>query len=248
MPNMKSRGRWPSIGRLRPTLLLWVAAGCVLLPCVAPAQGLTGTLIGTVKDEQGAAVPGAPVRVSSPALIGGPATLMTNEKGQLRFPAPASRPIRARHRKAGFAPLHDPDILIGAGATIERTAVLKLAGLAESVVVEGAGSRIDARNPGFGTRFGPETQRDPDPTVEHVRLDQGRARSLAHLAVERHRDDHGLGVRLGHEREPVSHRRHELHLPVQRRRAIRAWHRLHPGSAGPVRRGIGRVRQHAGRA
>ena len=33
---------------------------------------------------------------------------------------------------------------------------LNLAGLAESLVVEGAGSRIEARDPGFGTRFGPE--------------------------------------------------------------------------------------------
>ena len=56
----------------------------------------------------------------------------------------------------GFATYHEEDIRIGAGATIERTAVLKLAGFAESVVVEGAGSRIDARDPGFGTRFGPE--------------------------------------------------------------------------------------------
>ena len=56
----------------------------------------------------------------------------------------------------GFATLHDRDILIGAGATIERTATLKLAGVEESVVVEGAGSRIEARNPGFGTRFGSE--------------------------------------------------------------------------------------------
>ena len=39
----------------------------------------------------------------------------------------------------------------------------------------------------------------------------------------------------------------QLHLPVQRRRASRARHRLHPGSADPVRGGVGRVRQHAGR-
>jgi hypothetical protein len=56
----------------------------------------------------------------------------------------------------GFSTLSEADIVIGAGATIERTVILKLAGLAESVVVEGAGSRIEARNPGFGTRFGPE--------------------------------------------------------------------------------------------
>jgi hypothetical protein len=51
---------------------------------------------------------------------------------------------------------HEADILIGAGATIERTVALTLAGIAESVVVEGAGSRIEARHPGFGNRFGPE--------------------------------------------------------------------------------------------
>ena len=56
----------------------------------------------------------------------------------------------------GFATYHEENVGIGAGATIERTTVLKLAGLAESIVVEGAGSRIDARNPGVGTRFGPE--------------------------------------------------------------------------------------------
>ena len=45
---------------------------------------------------------------------------------------------------------------IGAGATIERTPTLKVAGFAESTVVEGAGSRIEARHPGFSTRFGYE--------------------------------------------------------------------------------------------
>ena len=70
----------------RPVMFL-LAAACVLQPHLAPAQGLTGALIGTVKDAQGGVLAGAVVRVSSPALIGGPATLTTNEKGQLRFPA-----------------------------------------------------------------------------------------------------------------------------------------------------------------
>ena len=56
----------------------------------------------------------------------------------------------------GFTTYHEEDIPIGAGATIERTAVLTLAGLAESVAVEEAGSRIEARDSGFVTRFGPE--------------------------------------------------------------------------------------------
>jgi len=56
------------------------------MPPLALAQGLTGALIGTVQDDQGGVLPGAVVRMQSPALIGGPATVVTNEKGQLRFP------------------------------------------------------------------------------------------------------------------------------------------------------------------
>ena len=43
-------------------------------PDIVAAQGVTGALIGTVKDAQGGVLPGAVVRVGSPALIGGPQT------------------------------------------------------------------------------------------------------------------------------------------------------------------------------
>ena len=109
-----------------------------MVPAAAGAQGLTGALIGTVKDEQGGVLPGARVRLSSPALIGGPLHGHDEREGPAAFPALASRTVRARHRAApGFAPYHEENIRIGAGATIERTAVLKLAGVAESIVVEG---------------------------------------------------------------------------------------------------------------
>src|SRR3977135_2787148 len=137
-------------------LPLLVAAACVLQPHLAFAQGLTGALIGTVKDAQGGVLPGAVVHVSSPALIGGPAMMTTNAKGQLRFPALPPGPYVLDIELQGFSPYHEEGIPIGAGATIERTAVLTLAGLAESVAVEGAGSRIEARDSGFVTRFGPE--------------------------------------------------------------------------------------------
>src|SRR6185436_3115569 len=127
---------------------------CVLVPVTASAQALTGAVIGTVRDEQGAVLVGVRVRLGWPALMGGDATAMTNEKGQFRFPAlpPAFYVIDIE--RDGFAPLHEAGISLGAGATIERTVVLKLAGVAESLVVEGPGSRIEARSSGFETRIG----------------------------------------------------------------------------------------------
>ena len=148
--------RSPSAKRMRRGLVLFVAAVCVLPPWLAAAQGLTGALIGTVKDAQGLVLPGAVVHVSSSALIGGSETATTNEKGQVRFPTLPPGSYVLDIAMQGFAPLHEEDIRIGAGASIERTAEMKVAGIAESVTVEGAGSRIEARNPGFGTLFGPE--------------------------------------------------------------------------------------------
>jgi outer membrane receptor protein involved in Fe transport len=129
----------------------------LLLPVTAAwPQGLTGALVGSVRDEQGGALQGALVRVSSPALIGGTLTATTNEKGQLRFPvlAPGSYALTIE-LPPKFALYREENITIGAGATLERTVVLTLAGVAETVVVEGT-SRIEARSSGFETRFGQE--------------------------------------------------------------------------------------------
>src|SRR5262249_17859067 len=113
-------------------------------------------LIGTVRDDQGGVLPNVDVRVSSTALIGGPASLTTNDKGQFRFPALSPGRYTLDIELARFAPVHQEDIRIGAGATLDPTINLELAGIAESIVVEGQGSRIEARDPGFGTRFGLE--------------------------------------------------------------------------------------------
>ncbi len=142
--------------RMVGAILLFAGAGSMLSSPRVTAQALTGALIGTVKDAEGGVLRGALVRLTSSALIGGQVTLTTNEKGQLRFPMLPPGDYALDIELQGFASYHEAEIRIGAGATIERTAVLQLAGVAESVVVEGAGSRIEARDPGFGTRFGPE--------------------------------------------------------------------------------------------
>src|SRR5258706_10157255 len=97
------------------TSRLLVTAASILFPLMAFAQGLTGAIIGTVKDAQGGILPGAVVRVSSTALIGGLATLTTSEKGQLRFPTLPPGNYALDIELPGFAPYHEEDISIGAG-------------------------------------------------------------------------------------------------------------------------------------
>jgi hypothetical protein len=141
---------------MRTFLTFLLAVACALLPDIGAAQEVTGTLVGTVHDAQGGALRDAAVRVGSPALIGSPRIVATNEKGQLRFPALPPGLYALDVEAPGFRAYHEADIRIGVGATIERSVVLKPAGIEESVIVQGAGSRIEARGSGFETRFGPE--------------------------------------------------------------------------------------------
>jgi hypothetical protein len=106
----------------------------------ASAQGLTAALFGTVQGEQAAVLSGAVVRVSSPSLLGGAETTTTNDRGLWRFPAltPGMYAVRIEH--SGFTPFAEDGIQLGAGATLARHATLVVAGVATSVVVEGAGS------------------------------------------------------------------------------------------------------------
>src|SRR6187402_979544 len=122
---------------------------CTLFHGVALAQGLTGTLIGTVKDTQGGVVPGVQVQVSSPALLGQTLTITTGERGELRFPSLPPGTYVLSAELAGFAPYREEGIRIGAGVTLERPIILALAGRAESIVV---GSTLDVRGTGFATR------------------------------------------------------------------------------------------------
>jgi hypothetical protein len=156
---MEEKSRTSSALRRRQGSLLLLAAALVLSPGIGVAQRLSGEFIGTVRDEQDAVLTGALVRLASPALIGGPVITTTDQRGRMRFPVLPPGLYTLDIELQGFTGLHEEDIRIGAGATIERTVILKLAGVAESVVVEGSGSRIEARGSGFETRFDTEQLR-----------------------------------------------------------------------------------------
>ena len=225
-----------------------IAAVCILVASDGRAQGLTGTLLGTVKDEQGAVLQGARVHLSSPSLIGGPVTIATNERGQLRFPVLSPGAYVVDVELPGFTSLHEEDIRIGAGATLSRTVVLKVAGVAESIVVEGAGSRMEARGSGIETRFGPEYLRTI-PSRRYSMFDGIQAGpGVSPTSPSSGTVNTVVGVRLGRQRKPVPHRRHEFHLSLLWRLARRAERRRHSGNPGPVGRRVCRVRQHPGHA
>jgi hypothetical protein len=140
----------------RYCVILFAGVAVVLTAGLAGTQGLTGAIVGTVRDAHGGVLAGATVRISSPALIGSPVTQLTSERGQFRFLGLSPGSYAIAVESAGFGPFHQTNILIGGGVTIDSQVVMAVAGVETSVDVEGAGSRLDARDPGFATRFGPE--------------------------------------------------------------------------------------------
>jgi hypothetical protein len=99
---------------------------------------------------------GANVRLRSPALIGGPAATTTDERGQFRLPDLAPGEYTLEIERARFATYREDGIRIGVGGALERTVILRLAGLAESIAVEGRGSAVDTRRSGLSSHYGPE--------------------------------------------------------------------------------------------
>lgn len=189
-PEQRTRRSGERVRRLAVAVAATSIAIC--LPVTIAAQGMTGTLIATVKDEQGSPVQGARVRIHSPALIGGPVTLTTPASGRLRFLTLPPGEYGLDVDLAQFDSYHEADIAVGAGGTIERTVVLVIGGVAESIVVEGAGTRIDARDPGnsrmsatvaFGA--GLNTAQPGNPQNHHVlpRVIEIKAGGVVNFAV-----------------------------------------------------------------
>jgi hypothetical protein len=140
-------------GRMNVWLIIFVLSAGLSAPPTF-AQGLTGALVGAVKDNQGGVLAGATVQISSPAMIGGAAATTTNPKGQLRFPALPPGLYILDIERDGFVPYHEEGIQIGIGTTIDRMPILQLSGVAQTVEVRASGSRIEARAAGFATSFG----------------------------------------------------------------------------------------------
>jgi hypothetical protein len=123
------------------------------LPIEASAQGLTGTLVGTVKDSQGGVLPAALVRVTSQSLMSGEERTTSNDKGQWRFPIlPPGQYVLTVELPPKFRAYRD-SLGIGAGERLDRPVVLEVAGVVESINVE-AKSGMNSLTSGLETRFG----------------------------------------------------------------------------------------------
>src|SRR5881628_2772072 len=100
---------------------------CLLGGSTAPAlaQGAGGQIEGTVRDEQGAVLPGATVTLRN-EQTGVTRVAVTDGNGQYRFPALAPGTYGLRIELQGFAAAEAKDLTITIGLTLIRDLVMRL--------------------------------------------------------------------------------------------------------------------------
>ena len=133
-------------------LALAFFAGILFLPLETNAQGLTGSLVGTIQDANGGVIPGALVRVISPALIGGARQTLSSDRGQWRIQIlPPGEYVVTVDSAPRFTAFRQGAVRLGAGEIVELTVILQVAGVAESVTVQAA--ETNSRTSGMESRF-----------------------------------------------------------------------------------------------
>ena len=109
----------------------------------AGAQTLTGAITGRATDSSGGALPGVTVTITSPQMIGGARTDVTDEQGSYRFTLLASGEYTVSFSLVGFNTLNIEKVNLNVGATMTINGQLQVATLQETVTVTSQAPTID---------------------------------------------------------------------------------------------------------
>ena len=126
----------------------------VLVPSLLYAQAqTTSTLTGTVTDSTGAVVPGATVSITSPSLIGGVHTEVTDGQGVYRFPSLQPGVYTLTAELQGFRTVTRDNIRVQLGSTVTMDVDLPQVTATETVVVSGRPSMVDVKSSAANTQI-----------------------------------------------------------------------------------------------
>ncbi len=124
-----------------------IAAGVLLLAALmaAPvvAQSLTGSISGTVKDEQGAILPGVTVTLTGKQ---GAQTQVTDSTGGYRFPALEPGAYEVQAELSGFSKAQQGGLQISPGRDLTIDLALKPGGFTDTVNVVGETPVVDVKS------------------------------------------------------------------------------------------------------
>ena len=120
-----------------------IIVAVMALAGAADAQVITGSVIGTVKDESGAVLPGATVTLATGDRP--PITQVTSQNGEYRFAQVEAGSYTLTATIEGFGTYTEEGFLVAVGSTTERAVTLKLGTVEESITVQGESPMVDTR-------------------------------------------------------------------------------------------------------
>jgi outer membrane receptor protein involved in Fe transport len=116
-----------------------------LVPAALSAQSLTGAVSGTVRDEQGAALPGAVLTLTGRA---GSTTATAAADGAYRFPSVDPGTYSVKAEMAQFQAQQRDSLAVSVGLHLTVDFTLKLAGVEETLLVSGEAPVVDVTSSG----------------------------------------------------------------------------------------------------
>jgi hypothetical protein len=127
-------------------LKIWFAClALILSPGLAAAQGTTGSISGTVTDEQNAVMPGVTITVVNVAT-GLERVQVTDTEGRYRILDLPPGQYTVKSELTGFAPVLRSDLTVAIGRDMLVDIELKLRGVTEEVNVVGESSTVSIGN------------------------------------------------------------------------------------------------------
>ncbi len=118
-------------------------------PAVAQtSSAVSSSIVGTIKDESGAPVPGVTVEVASPALIGGALPTTTGVDGRYQHRNLPAGTYTILISLQGFQSIRRENFVLPSGFTATLDAVLLVGTVSEAITVSGSAPIIDVKTNG----------------------------------------------------------------------------------------------------
>jgi Carboxypeptidase regulatory-like domain len=133
-----------------------VAALLLATTALAWAQAGTGSLTGTVKDSQGAVLPGATITITNTAT-GATRTTVSNESGAYHLPGLPPGNYTLKVELSGFRTHVHENVMIQVDIATRNDVELALGGIAETVTVTEATPILNTTNASIGNTMGAAT-------------------------------------------------------------------------------------------
>jgi hypothetical protein len=121
----------------------------------AQAGRQTGSISGTIADEEGNFLPGATVTLTGTGIMGS-LTYLTSETGRFRFPSLIPGDCELKVEMPGFKTVIRPGLRVEVGKTTDVDIVLTITTIEEEVTVTAANPVVDVETSKVSIRYGSE--------------------------------------------------------------------------------------------